>query len=111
MAKLSQQQADLVDAVESLPAKEKAEVVKRLGVGIGGPSQWVSDWIWFVIVLAFVVTMVASVGVILLGRFNLLTPAEGAIFTSTEVLITLFTTTTAFLAGLLAPSPVKEEGK
>jgi hypothetical protein len=108
VSKLSADQLSIVDALERLPSKERAQVIRS--IGLGGPSQWVSDWIWFVIVLAFVATMAASVGVLLLGRFNLISPAENAIFTSTETLITLFTTTTAFLAGLLSPSPVKGQG-
>jgi hypothetical protein len=90
-----------------MPTKERKEAVKNAG-GLGPPSRSVSDWIWLLIVIGFLATMIGAVFTLLQGRFVTMTPAEGAIFTSTETLITLFTTTTAFLAGLLAPSPVQK---
>jgi hypothetical protein len=92
-------------ALSRLPQSAKEEAAE-----IGGlkPSQWVSNWIWMLIVVGFVATMVAAVATLLLGRFNAVTPTEGSIFTTTDTVVTLFTTATAFLAGLLSPSPVKK---
>lgn len=70
------------------------------GVRHSRPDRQVTDLVWIIIVISF--------ALILVGAFVTLAMA---VFTyeklSGDLLLTIFTTAAAFLAGLLAPSPTQ----
>jgi hypothetical protein len=91
--------ADVVGAARSATAQEKEEL--RQVLGWEQPSTKIRDYLWKVIVWAMVIILVGTFGVIALGvLFNVAAKPE---------LLTMFTAALGFLAGLLAPSPVKKD--
>ena len=85
----------------SLPPDEQESVVERAGVHPLLPDQTTSNFVWKVIVCTFAVGLLVAVlatGGIALGLF------KGT--TDIQTMLTVFTTTAGFLAGLLCPSPV-----
>jgi uncharacterized membrane protein YbhN (UPF0104 family) len=103
----SQQVADLPNedkialataALQSLPQEQKQNVVANVGVL---PDQSTANFVWRVIVSTFalgLIVAVITVSGIALGLF----PGT----TDIQTMLTVFTTTAGFLAGLLSPSPV-----
>jgi uncharacterized membrane protein YbhN (UPF0104 family) len=103
----SQQVADLPNedkialataALQSLPQEQKQNVVTNVGVL---PDQSTANFVWRVIVSTFalgLIVAVITVSGIALGLF----PGT----TDIQTMLTVFTTTAGFLAGLLSPSPV-----
>jgi uncharacterized membrane protein YbhN (UPF0104 family) len=103
----SQQVADLPNedkialataALQSLPQEQKQNVVTNVGVL---PDQSTANFVWRVIVSTFalgLIVAVITVSGIALGLF------KGT--TDIQTMLTVFTTTAGFLAGLLSPSPV-----
>lgn len=87
----------VMKAMQSLPAQDQTDIAHQLGFQ---PSRQVTDMVWIVIVISF--------ALILVGGFVTLAMA---VFTygklSGDLLLTVFTTAAAFLAGLLAPSPTQ----
>jgi hypothetical protein len=67
------------------------------------PSKKVANAIWLIIVASFAAAFLGAVAILMVGRFW---SATGG--TDTQTIVTVFTTTAAFLAGLLAPSPVAQ---
>lgn len=94
-------------ALKSLSAEEQKKAFSNSGIPI---SARTGNVIWLIVVAAFALAMMGSVVTLFAGRFVPIAPKTDDIFTSTETLITLFTTTTAFLGGLLTPSPVRQTG-
>ena len=94
-----------IRAVADLSSADKREVAAA--AGLPPPSNKVNDIIWLTIVWSFAAAFIAAAAVLLVGRFASVTEAAGEIVTSNETVLTIFTTTAAFLAGLLAPSPLK----
>ncbi len=106
MAVLSQVRADAM----SLPSEERKQLAIEAGgslnseekqdlrAALGGPTQGVTDKIWMVVVIAFVIVFVGAFGAIAYYYTN-----EKA---NLDKLITVFSTVSAFLAGLLVPSPI-----
>jgi hypothetical protein len=72
---------------------------------IPAPSKAVSNVIWVIIVSAFAIIMLGSAYVLARSIFTPLA-ADTTYMSNTDVMVTLFTTSVAFLAGLLTPSPV-----
>ena len=103
----SQQVVDLPDeekvalataSLQSLPQQQKENVVASVGVL---PDQSTANFVWRIIVCTFAVGLIVAVlavGGIALGLF----PGT----TDIQTMLTVFTTTAGFLAGLLSPSPV-----
>jgi hypothetical protein len=82
----------------SLSPDEQQSVVEQAGVR---PDQTTSNFVWRIIVCTFaagLIIAVLAVGGIALGLF------KGT--TDIQTMLTVFTTTAGFLAGLLSPSPV-----
>jgi hypothetical protein len=85
-------------SLQSLPQEQRQNVAANVGVL---PDQSTSNFVWKVIVCTFalgLVVAVLAVGGIALGLF------KGT--TDIQTMLTVFTTTAGFLAGLLSPSPV-----
>ena len=83
----------LIETAASLTPEEKQEVSRALSL----PTQGITDWLWLIIVLAF--------AIVLVGAFLALARVIG-VDVDIDKMLTVFTTVSAFLAGLLVPSPL-----
>ena len=83
-----------VTALEHLSAADQADVTER--AGLGSPGRETTDMIWLCVVGTFCVALLAAV---LALAWSVIRGIDGG------PLLTVFTTVTAFLAGLLSPSP------
>ena len=101
----AEQAAAIKEAVNALPEDQKQAVAQALGVRIPEPDQTTSNKVWLIIIWAFAVAMIGAVFVLSLGVF--IAPVSGG--TKPDTILTVFTTVTAFLAGLFAPSPVSKK--
>lgn len=102
---VAQQAAAIQVAVNAMPEEMKAAVATALGTRVPEPDQSTSNRVWLIIIGSFALVMVGSVFVLSLGLFR--APVPGG--TKPDMILTIFTTTTAFLAGLFAPSPVAKK--
>jgi hypothetical protein len=102
-AKPQAEQAKAVkEAVDALPEDQKKAVAQALGVRLPEPDQTTSNKVWLIIIWCFAIVMMGAV--LVLGISVFAAPVTGG--TKPETILTVFTTVTAFLAGLFAPSPV-----
>lgn len=101
----AEQALAIKQAVDALPEAQKQAVAQALGIRIPDPDQTTSNKVWLIIIWAFASVMVGAVIVLSIGVFN--APAAGG--TKPDTMLTVFTTVTAFLAGLFAPSPVSKK--
>src|SRR5438094_829439 len=83
-----------VTAMQTMSESDRAEVQQRLG--LAPPGKATTDQIWLIVVGTF---CVALLGAALTLAFAVIRKIDA------PALLTVFTTTTAFLAGLLSPSP------
>jgi len=90
-------------AVSALPDEQKRELAQALSVG--NPDLTTTNKVWLIIILTFAFALVASVLVLGIGVFK--EPVANGV--EPDMILTIFTTTTAFLAGLFAPSPVEKK--
>ena len=92
-----------VQALEKL-GKDTIQMLPR---AIPDPTPMTTNVIWVIIVCSFATVMLYST--FMLGS-GLETPLlnDTVYVTKGETILTLFTTVVAFLAGLLAPSPMKK---
>jgi hypothetical protein len=88
-------------AVQSLPPDQQQTIAREMRA-IAGPDQGTSNAVWLIIIWAFVSVMGIAVATLCITVF--IAPATGG--TAPDKILTVFTTVTAFLAGLFAPSPV-----
>lgn len=73
--------------------------------GLDQPSQGTRNWLWAVVVGAFAFVLVASVMAIIVGVF---VGARSNPVVKSDLLLSIFTATVGFLAGLFVPPPGKE---
>ncbi len=99
------QLTEIKRAFQALPDDQKRAFADALGANIPPPDPATSNKVWLIIIWAFVVVMVVAVLTLCVSVF--MTPVKDA--TKPEIILTVFTTVTAFLAGLFAPSPVSSE--
>ena len=97
-----------IAATNKLPTDEKKEVGKR--TGLAQPTRLANDIIRILIIFGFVIVLLGAALTLEQGRFQVITPGQGSIYTTNDTILTLFTTASAFLIGLLAPSPLKGGG-
>lgn len=90
------------DAVHALPPDQKAALAKAL---LPPPDPATNNKIWLIIIQSFAFAMLAAVAVLCSGVF--IAPDKDGI--KPDMILTIFTTVTAFLAGLFAPSPVAKK--
>jgi hypothetical protein len=64
------------------------------------PTLFITNWIWLIVVCAFVLVLVGAFVTLALSMFVKTTSAQ------TQTILTMFTSVAGFLAGLIAPSPV-----
>lgn len=102
----AEQAKAIKEAVDAMPEEQKKAVAKAL-VGVLKLDQTTSNKVWLIIIRCFVTVMLGAAVVLSISVFA--APVAGG--TKPEIILTLFTTVTAFLAGLFAPSPVaKNDG-
>lgn len=88
----------LLSAAKDLNNEERQNLSNDLNAIIGQPTQKAADTLWLIIVVSFAVGFLLSIGAIVYSSVFL-----EAI---SDKLVIIFTTTSAFLAGILAPSPM-----
>jgi hypothetical protein len=93
--------AVLKDALVHFTSDDKTALVQALGARLPDPDQKTSDKVWLIIISAFGGVMLISV--LFLGFGMFITPVPNG--TKPDTVLTVFTTVTAFLAGLFTPSP------
>ena len=90
------------EAMKVLPDDQKKAFVNAFLKSVPPPDQLTSNSVWFIVIWAFVLVMVAAVVTLCVSVF--VAPVKDA--TKPEIVLAVFTTVTAFLAGLFATSPV-----
>jgi hypothetical protein len=90
----------LTHSVQNLSNTDK----ETIRVALGAPSDPVRDRIWITVVTAFVFLIVGS---FLALTVSLFLPNEVKNDARVQIILTVFSTASAFLTGLLAPSPIK----
>lgn len=114
MAELEQVQRD----VQNLSSTDKKEVATQALRGLSPeqqlaaaaaaelplPTQGTTNYIWLIVVIAFVIVFLGAFFAIAYLYIKNAPNVSDAV----DKLLLVFTTVTAFLAGLLAPSPVKK---
>ena len=85
-------------------ATEAIESVPRV---LPIPPPTTTSALWVIIVGAFALVMVGAVAALGAGTFTKLETGSSYVAKS-EVLLTVFSTVVAFLAGLLSPSPINK---
>ncbi len=93
-----------VEAAKNLSQEDKQAVAQQ--AGWPAPSSRVSDRIWQIVIWTFAIVLVGSF--LTLASSVFVTPAQGG--TSTQTILTVFTTVVGFLSGLFVPSPVANRG-
>jgi hypothetical protein len=92
----------VVDALQKLDGPDKKTVELAVNGGLLSPDRKTSNTVWLIIINAFSLVMIGAVSVLCISVFT--PPVTGG--TKSDTILTIFTTVTAFLAGLFAPSPV-----
>lgn len=93
-----------IEALKDLSTTEQQAAVVAAGLPL--PAQGTTNYIWLIVVIAFVVVFLGAFFSIAYMYINNAPNVGPAV----DKLLLVFTTVTAFLAGLLAPSPVKKDG-
>lgn len=92
--------------VQTLKALGK-DTVEMLPRALDNPNPPTTNAIWIIVVCSFAGVMLYSAYVLGSGVGTALVK-DAVYVTKGETILTLFTTVVAFLAGLLAPSPMKK---
>jgi hypothetical protein len=95
----SDKKAVAVAALGDLGVGDRASVARE--AGLGAPGRGTTDTIWLVVIITFCIVLVSSFAAL---AYTVINKIEGG------TLLTVFTTVTAFLAGLLSPSPAATTG-
>ena len=95
LAEAAPDKHEVVKPVQSLPAEDQTDNAQQFR-----PDRQVIDLVWIVIVISFALVLVGAFVTLALAVFT-----SGNL--SGDLLLTVFTTTAAFLAGLLVPSPTQ----
>jgi hypothetical protein len=88
------QKAVAIAALQEMSEPDRAAVAQR--TGIGSPGRRVTNTIWLIVIGTFCIVLLASFATL---AYTVIRSINGA------SLLTVFTTVTAFLAGLFSPSP------
>jgi hypothetical protein len=90
--------------LNQLDPKDKQAALNQ--AGIRSPGQKASDTLWFIVVLSFAIVLV---GAFLSLAFGVLVLGKSAADAELQILLTVFTSAVAFLAGLLTPGPAHSQ--
>ncbi len=99
--------AELKSNPEQALEKLGKATVQMLPRAIRDPAPVTTNAIWIIVVCSFAAVMLYSAYVLGSGVGTALVK-DTVYVTKGETILTLFTTVVAFLAGLLAPSPMKQ---
>lgn len=89
---------DAIMTINSLVGQDRKDAMQQLG--LRPPDGLFTNWIWMIIAITFAVILMGASVSLALAVF-----AYGKL--SADLLLTIFTTASAFLIGLLAPSPAQ----
>ncbi|HLX39959.1 MAG TPA: hypothetical protein VKR42_05475 [Ktedonobacteraceae bacterium] len=89
-----------VKVLSPLPNDAKTEIAAQSGFPL--PSREPTDIIWLVVIISFAVILIVVAGALVFGVIFLQRTADNV-----QIILTIFTTEVAFLAGLLSPSPMQ----
>ncbi len=78
----------------------------KASVHLAAPNQVITDKIWLIVIIAFAAVLVGSFLTLALSTF--LVPKNEV---NLQILLTIFTTVTGFLAGLFSTSPLQATAK
>jgi uncharacterized membrane protein YozB (DUF420 family) len=90
----------IVEHLNQLSPKEKNAVMAQ--AGLRSPGQKASDNLWLIVVSSFAIVLVGAFLSLAIGVLVLKKSAADA---ELQILLTVFTSAVAFLAGLLTPGP------
>ena len=90
--------------LSQLEPKDKQAVLNQ--AGIRSPGQKASDMLWLIVVLSFAIVLV---GAFLSLAYGVLVLKKSAADAELQILLTVFTSAVAFLAGLLTPGPAHSQ--
>lgn len=93
--------AVIAASLNQLGPKDKQAALNQ--AGIRSPGQKASDTLWLIVVLSFAMVLV---GAFLSLAIGVLVFNKSAADAELQILLTVFTSAVAFLAGLLTPGPV-----
>jgi uncharacterized membrane protein YozB (DUF420 family) len=93
-------QAVIAASLQQMAPKDKQATIDQ--AGIRSPGQKASDTLWLIVVLSFAIVLV---GAFLCLAIGVLVFKKSAADAELQILLTVFTSAVAFLAGLLTPGP------
>ena len=93
-------QAVIAGGLNQLGPKDKQATIDQ--AGIRSPGQKASDSLWLIVVFSFAIVLV---GAFLSLAIGVLVFKKSAADAELQILLTVFTSAVAFLAGLLTPGP------
>lgn len=100
----SAQKEVVINGLRNLKPSDQQEAIAAAAAELPAPEQGTTNKIWLIVVIAFVIVFLGAFFAIAYLYIKQ-TPNVGE---AVDKLLLMFTTVTAFLAGLLAPSPVKK---
>ncbi|HEX8495263.1 MAG TPA: hypothetical protein VF658_20800 [Pyrinomonadaceae bacterium] len=98
----SEQKEVVISGLKNLKPSDQQDAIAAAVLPV--PEPGTTNKIWLIVVIAFVIVFLCSFFAIAYIYIKPLADAAAAV----DKLLLIFTTVTAFLAGLLAPSPVKK---
>jgi hypothetical protein len=94
------QQATIATGLNQMTPEDQQATINQ--AGIRSPGQKSSDTLWFIVVFSFAIVLVGAFLCLAIGVLVLKKSAADA---ELQILLTVFTSAVAFLAGLLTPGP------
>jgi len=88
--------------INGMSPKDRKKALATTKSVIGDIPPETRHTLWLIVILGFVIVLVGSFAILAGSLF--FEPPEGA--TSSQLMLTVFTTVVGFLAGLFSPSPV-----
>lgn len=92
--------AVIAASLNQLDPKDRQAAINQ--AGIRSPGQAASDTLWLIVVCSFAIVLVGAFLSLAIGVLVLKKSAADA---ELQILLTVFTSAVAFLAGLLTPGP------
>ena len=99
-ALLREKKAAVAENLKQMSPKDRRDVINQ--AGLRSPGQEASDTLWLIVVSSFAVVLVGAFLSLAVGVLVLKKSAADA---ELQILLTVFTSAVAFLAGLLTPGP------
>ncbi len=97
---LDDKKAVIAASLNQLDPKDRQAAINQ--AGIRSPGQAASDTLWLIVVCSFAIVLVGAFLSLAIGVLVLKKSAADA---ELQILLTVFTSAVAFLAGLLTPGP------